>query len=67
MRSPETIRIPSASQQYDMNSENVSRRTVEQHFQDLRNDIIETRDKTDKSASLALRRYQFLLMGAGNG
>ena len=50
-----------------MNNEGVARRSIEQYFQDLRNDIIESRDKTDKAASLALRRHQFLLMGAGNG
>ena len=67
MRTPETIRLPSASLQYDMNNEIVARRSIEQFFQDLRNDILETRNASNKSASLAQRRHQFLLMGASNG
>jgi hypothetical protein len=47
-----------------MNNEAVNRRSTEQAMQDLRNDIVETRAATDKTASLAMRRHQFLLMGA---
>ena len=67
MRTPEIISLPVADFKFDMNNEQVSRRMTEQTFASLRNDIVEIRDRTDKEASLAMRRSQFLLMGAGNG
>ena len=64
MRTGEVFTLPSVSRGYDRNDEKRMRRTVEQHFADLRADVVENRDTSDKVASLALRRHQFLLMGA---
>ena len=64
MRTSETITLPVAAHEYGQTTEQTMRRTVEQTFQDLRNDVIEVRDTTDKVASLAVKRHQFLLMGA---
>ena len=64
MKSPAVVTLPVAAEQYDGNDEQVMRRTVEQGFQDLRSDVVDNRSKTDKDSSLALRRFQFLLMGA---
>ncbi len=63
MRTSETIRLPNAGVEYNLDEEQITRRTTEQALQDLRVDIIETRDHTSKQASLAMRRHQFLLMG----
>ncbi len=64
MRSPETVTLTTAPSEYDSFNEQSLRRQIEIAFQDLRGDVIEVRDKTDKVASLAMRRHQFLLMGA---
>ena len=64
MRSGEVYTLPAAWAEYQADNERVMRRTVEQNFQDLRNDLVEVRDKTDKVAALSMRRHQFLLMGA---
>jgi hypothetical protein len=63
MRSSEQVSLPIAEEKFSSSDEQVMRRTVEQALQDLRIDIIETRDGSDKTASLATRRFQFLLMG----
>lgn len=67
MRTPEIISLPVSNTEFDMHNEQTMRRTVEQTFSALRNDVVEVRDRTDKVASLAVRRSQFLLMGASNG
>ena len=64
MRTSRTTTLPSAEPEYRMDNERIMRRTAEQAFDDLRSDMVEVRDKTDKPASLAMRRHQFLLMGA---
>ena len=64
MRTSNTFPLPTVTPERDIHNEQIMRRQVEQHFSDLRNDVIEIRDKTDKEASLSLRRHQFLLMGA---
>lgn len=64
MRTSETMTLPVALQHYDTFNEQTARRTSEQFLQDLRADLVEVRDNTDKSASMAKRRHQFLLMGA---
>ena len=66
MRTPEIISLPISNAGYDMDNEQITRRTIEQMFASIRNDIIEIRDKTDKPASLSARRHQFLLMGMQN-
>jgi hypothetical protein len=61
------IALPVAPRDYDSENEQVTRRTLEQSLQDANSAIESNRDKTSKPSSLALRRFQFLLMGAGNG
>jgi hypothetical protein len=67
MRSSQILTLPISSQEYNSEDEQIMRRTIEQYLSDLRIDIIELRDATDSTASLAERRRQFLLMGASNG
>lgn len=64
MKTSEIISLPITLSEYEPTNEQLMRRTVEQTFASLRGDIIDARDTTDKEASLALRRHQFLLMGA---
>jgi hypothetical protein len=64
MRTGESFPLPVVSSVRTMQNEQTLRRTIEQYFEDLRIDVINNRDTTDKPASLAMRRHQFLLMGA---
>jgi len=64
MRTSEIIALPTAKAAYDHSNEQVVRRTIEQTFTSLHSDIRANRDGLDSPASLALRRHQFLLMGA---
>lgn len=59
--------LPVARADYDAENEQVTRRTIEQALQDVTSTVEGNRDKTNKLSSLALRRFQFLLMGANNG
>ena len=56
--------LPKAKREYELQDEIVTRRTIEQHIQDLRVDVVSTRDIQEKNGSLAAKRFQFLLMGA---
>ena len=53
--------------EYEETNESVSRRTIEQNFQDVSSDIESVKTQSDKVSSLSLRKYQFLLLGASNG
>jgi hypothetical protein len=64
MRTSQTPNLPITTPEYNADNEQVMRRTAEQYLQDLRNDIVTIRDQKDKSTTLAIRRHQFLLMGA---
>tara|TARA_R110000824_G_scaffold37803_1_gene116050 strand:+ start:1756 stop:1962 length:207 start_codon:yes stop_codon:yes gene_type:complete len=57
-------RAPVEYEEYD---ESMSRRTIEQNFQDVSSDIQAVKVQADRDASLSLRKYQFLLLGASNG
>jgi len=57
-------RAPHEYEEYD---ESMSRRTIEQNFQDVSSDIHTVKVQADKDSSLSLRKYQFLLLGASNG
>jgi|TARA_B100001094_G_scaffold120767_1_gene116478 hypothetical protein len=59
--------LPVATQAYEQQNEQVARRTVEQSLQDISATVEGNTNKTNKDSSMALRRFQFLLMGAGNG
>jgi len=67
MKSPETVSLPQPLQEYQQINESMARRAVEQALQDLRTDIVQNRSFIDPQASNAVRRHQFLLMGASNG
>ena len=56
-----------APQEYEEYDESMSRRTIEQNFQDVSSDIHSVKVQTDSDSSLSLRKYQFLLLGASNG
>jgi hypothetical protein len=64
MRTPQTITLPIISKSYDPFEMEKLRRTVEQTLQDLRSDIVTSRDFRDAPSSLSMRSRQFLLMGA---
>jgi len=57
-------RAPSEYEEYD---ESMSRRAIEQNFQDVSSDIHAVKVQADSDSSLSLRKYQFLLLGASNG
>ena len=57
-------RAPQEYQEYD---ESMSRRTIEQNFEDVSSDIHAVKVQADSDSSLSLRKYQFLLLGASNG
>lgn len=59
--------LPVAPQQYERVNEQTARRTIEQNVQDVSSRLEQSIRKIDKPSSLAIRRFQFLLMGAGNG
>lgn len=67
MKSSQNLTLPVAPPEYKQDSEQTMRRTIEHGINMLRVDMIENREFREVEASLALRRHQFLLMGAGNG
>ena len=56
-----------APQEYEAFDESMSRRTIEQNFDDVSTDINGVKTQADKDSALSLRKYQFLLLGASNG
>jgi hypothetical protein len=56
-----------ATEEYEQVNEGISRRTIEQNFQDVSSDIHSVKTQSDRDSSLSLRKYQFLLLGASNG
>ena len=56
-----------APREYEEYDESMSRRTIEQNFQDVSSDIHAVKVQADSDSSLSLRKYQFLLLGASNG
>ena len=59
--------LPVANKEYEQQNEQVARRTIEQSLQDISSTVEGNTNKTNKNSSLALRRFQILLMGAGSG
>lgn len=59
--------LPIANTAYDFQNELTMRRTLERSFADVQDDLIAISQKVEKEESLALKRFQFLLMGASNG
>jgi len=64
---PKYTTLPVANSDYEQQNEQVTRRTIEQSLQDISTTVEGNTNKTNKDSSLALRRFQFLLMGASNG
>tara|TARA_R100001510_G_C7489260_1_gene97806 strand:- start:358 stop:552 length:195 start_codon:yes stop_codon:yes gene_type:complete len=56
--------LPVPTPEYDVNNEATTRRTIEQAMDQIENDVNLAKTQGDKSGSLAMRRFQFLLMGA---
>ena len=56
--------LPVASPEYNQLNERVTRRTLEFALSNADNEIEVAKRQSDKTGSLALRRFQFLLMGA---
>ena len=56
--------LPVPTPEYDVNNEATTRRTIEQALDQIENDVNLAKTQGDKPVSLAMRRFQFLLMGA---
>ena len=56
--------LPIPAQEYDAENERLNRRTIELAFQVMENDVQLAKTQGDKDGSEAMRRVQFLLMGA---
>ena len=56
--------LPVPTPGYDVNNEATTRRTIEQALDQIENDVNLAKTQGDKPGSLAMRRFQFLLMGA---
>jgi len=56
--------LPVPAPEYDVGNEAITRRTIEQAMDQIENDVIQAKTQGDKTGSLAMRRFQFLLMGA---
>jgi|TARA_Y100000114_G_scaffold53852_1_gene49178 hypothetical protein len=61
------IPLPLASSEYDEMNEAITRRNIEQGFQDINSEVGATKRIQDPVTSKAIRRHQFLLMGAKHG
>ncbi len=62
-----TIPLPIANIEYDEVNEAVTRRTIEQAFQDINAEIGTLKTMQQSGVSKAIRRHQFLLMGVKHG
>jgi hypothetical protein len=56
--------LPVASSEYSASNEDLTRRMIQSAVLELRIDLENVRGQTDKDTTLAMRRSQFLLMGA---
>ena len=61
------IPLPLASSDYYEMNEAITRRNIEQGFQDINSEVGATKRIQDPVTSKAIRRHQFLLMGAKHG
>lgn len=55
--------LPLVTVEFDYNNEQITRRTIEQIFQDSFNDISRAENLKSSAGSKSVRRHQFLLMG----
>ena len=56
--------LPVPTPEYDARAEAINRRTIEIAMDQIENDVVLAKTQGDKEGSLAMRRFQFLLMGA---
>jgi len=59
-----SVPLPVPAAEYTQENEALTRRTIEFAFQTLENDVELAKTQGDKTGALAMRRFQFLLMGA---
>ena len=62
-----SVVLPTANTAYDFQNELTTRRTIERSFAVVQDNLNEVTTKVGKEESLAMKRFQFLLMGAVNG
>ena len=67
MAEKSTIPLPIANIEYDEVNEAVTRRTIEQAFQDINAEIGTLKTMQQSGVSKAIRKHQFLLMGVKHG
>ena len=67
MADKSAVPLPITTPEYEESNEAITRRTIEQTFQDINSDIGNAKRKQDTISSNAIRRHQFLLMGAKHG
>ncbi len=60
------IPLPIADQEYNQENELITRILVEQAIQDINSDIGSTQTLQQSNVSKAIKRHQFLLMGASS-
>tara|TARA_R100000773_G_C4205085_1_gene106271 strand:+ start:564 stop:767 length:204 start_codon:yes stop_codon:yes gene_type:complete len=58
------IPLPLASPEYNESNESITRRTIEQALQDVNAEVGTLKKMQQSVVSKAVRRHQFLLMGA---
>ena len=59
-----TTPLPIPTPEYDARAEAINRRTIEIAMDQIENDVVLAKTQGDKEGALAMRRFQFLLMGA---
>jgi hypothetical protein len=64
MKTPRIANLPTATEEFESGEEQTMRRTAEQYMAGLHDDISDQQNQTSAPSSLALKRFQFLLMGA---
>tara|TARA_R100001086_G_C11632028_1_gene201963 strand:+ start:146 stop:349 length:204 start_codon:yes stop_codon:yes gene_type:complete len=62
-----TIALPLPDIEYDSNNEAITRRTLETSIEDLNVKIVAVQQMQQTVTSKAIKRHQFLLMGAKHG
>tara|TARA_A100001515_G_scaffold47141_1_gene37203 strand:+ start:731 stop:934 length:204 start_codon:yes stop_codon:yes gene_type:complete len=67
MADKSAVPLPIATTEYDEINETITRRTIEQTFQDINSEIGNAKRQQDTISSKAIRRHQFLLMGVSGG
>ena len=64
MSGTKTTTLPVPSPVYDAQNEATTRRNLELLIDQVENDLLVAKTQSDSTGSLAMRRFQFLLMGA---